>query len=407
MSGSDLESLQRAEPPRATWRRLAESLLGGLAAFSRSWVEPLKWLLATRIPVLAVMYVSQVLLFEERAGTPRPDNVLVEGFARWDTGWYFRLASQGYDNIKTSDGQADIAFWPLFPLLLRGAAAVFGTTNFAAVAFVLNHLLLAVSTWLLYHLAERRHGRDLAQLATVLFLTYPYGTYYSAAYSESTYLAFTLGAFYLADRQRWGPAAIVCGIGTAARGVAVTTALGIALMYLEKRRFKLREVRADALWLLLSGGGFLAYSFFLWRSFGDPRAYVISYTARGWGAEVTPSRLLETVRALWTPEVWPKGLVRFQDLSCLAAFAGVTLLTVTGARRRPMGETAFAVASLLVYAKMWPTSGRYVGTIFPVYTTLAGLVASRPALRSFVVTLFAAMLALFTSIMARGGWLSG
>lgn len=441
MQGTEVDDIERPTSvaegvgsTEATARRSA--IATALVAFARSWFEPGKLLLATRLPVLAAMYLSLVLApLEAKPGMWRskPDNLFIDGWLRWDAGWYGHLATDGYTNIPNGDGQRDVAFWPLYPLLLRLSAWVFRTPDLATVSVVMNFVLLAGATWFFYGLASRRLGAETASLSTLLFLTYPYSIYYNAGYSEATYLFFTLGAFYFADRERWAAAAMLCGIGTAARGVAFTTALGIAIVYLEKKRFRLRDVRADVLWLLLAGSGWVAYTAFLWRAFGQPFAYVASYTSRGWGADVTSQRLFDTVRALWRPEDWPAGHVRIHDLLCITAFAAVALLTLVGlvVRRtsgadpegprsttdsvttpvggRPvlLGETAFAIGSLFVYAKMWPTSGRYVGTIFPVYLTLASLLTKRPALRAFVLTSFVVLMTLFTSTFGHWGWLSG
>src|SRR5262249_55312466 len=128
--------------------------------------------------------------------------------------------------------------------------------------------------WFLYRLALRRHGESIARTATILFLTYPYAMYYSAGYSEATYLFFTVGAFYFADEERWAPASILCGISTASRGVAIINALALAMIYLEKKKWRPKSIDRRAAWLLLSATGFIGYSIYLWHAFGQPFAYV-------------------------------------------------------------------------------------------------------------------------------------
>jgi hypothetical protein len=372
--------------------------------------EPMAIFAATRLPLVLMMYLSLVLM---PLGDPppnwrvKPDNLFLDGWFRWDSAWYHAIAEKGYDNALHDQGQRDTSFWPLFPLLTRALVFICRTDDPFAVMFCLNLGLLAGSAFFLYEIAKARFGVDAARLATVLFLTYPYGIYYSAGYSEATYLFFTVGTFYFGMRERWAAASLMSALATASRGVGVTTALGVVVLYLEKCSFSLRRVRKDALWLPLSAAGAALYSFYLWRRFGDPFAYVQSYTARGWGAEVTWPRFVDTLLMFVRPDRWPPGKIPIPDMGCLVAFLGVSALTLVGARRLSVAETVFSLSSLFVYAKMWPTSGRYVGTIFPIYFTLAELVRLRPAWRVGLTTTFAVLLALFAVVFGHWGWLSG
>src|SRR5687768_14578362 len=45
-------------------------------------------------------------------------------FARYDSGWYHGIASQGY--IFGAGGRNNLAFFPLYPLLMRGGGRLLG-----------------------------------------------------------------------------------------------------------------------------------------------------------------------------------------------------------------------------------------------------------------------------------------
>ena len=382
--------------------------------------EPLALFLATRLPLLFAMYAGMVLLpFEPKDGQwrARVENLWVDGWFRWDAGWYGHLVTEGYSAVPNGDGQRDVAFWPLFPMLARLVCKVLGVGHggHVLVMFTMNLVLLAGATVFIHLLARERlrvpddeeRTESRARLVTLLFLLYPYGMYYSAGYSEATYLFFLLGTLYFAAKERWPLAGLMAGFSTASRGVAVTTALALGLAYLESKKWKLANVKRDVLWLGLAGLGVAAYSVYLWRAFGEPFAFADSFSARGWGADVTTERLFATLRAMVDVEAWITGKTRFQDIGCLTAFVVVALLTVLGARRRKVHETVFAAATLFVYAKMWPTSGRYVGTVFPVYFTLAELLERRPNARVFVLATSTMLVALFAVAFSHWAWLSG
>ncbi|TMK50863.1 MAG: hypothetical protein E6G66_06945, partial [Actinobacteria bacterium] len=45
----------------------------------------------------------------------------------WDGGWYLLIARKGYPtSLVAAPGQSDHAFFPLYPLLIRGLHAVAG-----------------------------------------------------------------------------------------------------------------------------------------------------------------------------------------------------------------------------------------------------------------------------------------
>ena len=50
-----------------------------------------------------------------------------DGFARYDSGWYYQIARYGYDaGPAVMGGRSNIAFFPVFPLLMRLVRPLFG-----------------------------------------------------------------------------------------------------------------------------------------------------------------------------------------------------------------------------------------------------------------------------------------
>jgi hypothetical protein len=369
--------------------------------------EPVALFLATRLPLWIAMYGGLVLFPPLRPDLwrTRPDNLFLDGWLRWDSGWYKMIAEGGYSASTTPGGQSNVAFWPLFPLLLRLSGWIFDTRDWALVSFVLNNVLLAGATWFLFQLVERRNGASVARLATLLFLTYPYSFYYSAGYSETSYLFCAIGAFYFAQRDKWGQASILSGIGTASRAAAITVAVGIAVLYIEKKNWRLRDVRRDALWLPLAAAGFVAYSVFLAWKAGDAFAYRVSLTAHGWGGSL--EQMNATLHNAASLTALRTGSFSLQDTFCLLALVFVGFLVLIGARGRPVAETVFGLLGLALYAPTWTSGGRYAGTIFPVYVTLALFLRTRPNVLRFVLATFAALLVLFTIAFGHWLWVSG
>ena len=84
--------------------------------------------LSTRLGVLAVGFFG-IALLGYAPNTP-PWRVYTNDFlnlpARWDTGWYLGVAIDGYNFEHTREvRQQNIAFFPLYPMLLRYVSPFF------------------------------------------------------------------------------------------------------------------------------------------------------------------------------------------------------------------------------------------------------------------------------------------
>ena len=96
---------------------------------------------AVRIAVWAVLFriLSAILAFLANVAFPayQPDQFTMFGqpsafwdpFVRYDSGWYLGIARTGYDSAPAvAGGRGNIAFFPVYPLLMRYVGRAFGRT---------------------------------------------------------------------------------------------------------------------------------------------------------------------------------------------------------------------------------------------------------------------------------------
>jgi Mannosyltransferase (PIG-V) len=201
-------------------------------------------------------------MFDEPALTRSLAEPLLSPLARWDAVWYLRIAESGYAG---SDVRA--AFFPLYPLLVRGVATPFGSSPgallVASYAVALAAFLGALG--LLHRLVALELGRPLARPALLLLAVFPAAVYFGAPYSESLFLLLAVGAFYAARTGRWAWAGAAAAGAAATRSAGVLLLLPLAMLWWSSRERRIR----DAAWLLLSPLGLLAYAAFLGVSEGD------------------------------------------------------------------------------------------------------------------------------------------
>ncbi|MBZ0113653.1 MAG: hypothetical protein K8J08_14405, partial [Thermoanaerobaculia bacterium] len=126
--------------------------------------------------------------------------------ARWDAGWYRSIAADGYFWDETT-GVGNVAFFPLFPILVRVLSAS-GLPLFWA-ATVLAHAGFVAAVILLERCRELRRGTAGDPSPLLALLAFPWAFFLLAPYSESLFLALALGAFVAALRGRWGLVALL------------------------------------------------------------------------------------------------------------------------------------------------------------------------------------------------------
>src|SRR6266851_1927777 len=173
----------------------------------RAPIADILWLfIATRLLLVAVTYIGYILF-------PVPPHVypvqsvdivgLLTSWNHWDAARYMQIAQSGYQNIY------DTAFFPLFPLLIKGGALLIGNQGYIAVGMILSNLALLGALFVLYHIATDMLG-ELAGRRTILYLCiFPTAFFFFAAYNESLFLLLTAGAFLAMRRQRWWLAGIL------------------------------------------------------------------------------------------------------------------------------------------------------------------------------------------------------
>jgi hypothetical protein len=338
-------------------------------------------------------------------------DVLAAPFARWDSVWYLAIADGGY-----GDGGRE-AFFPRSPLV---AGALVSTA------------LLLVALVLLHRLVSLDHGRAVARNAVLVTALFPMSFFFSAVYSESLFLALSVGAVYAARRDRWAWAGVLGGLAAITRSAGVVLLVPLALIYLwDVGRPSLRArrpLRADVLWLVLVPLGLAAYCAFLalqgldafapfhaqevwFRSFAGPFGGVWDGTV---GAVQGVRQLLSGARepVYFTAAGGDPLLVARHNVE-LFAWLVLGAVAVAGALRRlPAAYGAYLLAALAlplsypVGPQPLMSLPRFLAVLFPLAIWLALWMTGRVWRERLVVAAFAAGLAVYTGIFATWHWVA-
>ena len=168
--------------------------------------------------------------------------------ARWDAAWYLVIAHFGYRLDLGPYTSSRTAFFPLYPLGLT-AIAHLGVPPIAA-GVLLSVGSLALALYGIHRLTtlelSGRHGAEAARLAVLATAFAPMAFFFSAVYSESLYLALSVGVFLCARRGRWTWVGVLGALATATDSTGVLLVLPAAMLYLYGPREDRRADRQPA-----------------------------------------------------------------------------------------------------------------------------------------------------------------
>jgi hypothetical protein len=352
---------------------------------------------------------------------PEPWSTLFGVWARWDAVWFLRIAEQGY---HTEEGAP--AFFPLYPLLIRGLGVVTGGPLVAGV--LISTVASGVAFYLLHRLTTHEAGADAARRAVLYVAVAPMAVFLAAVYSEALFLALAVGALWAARRHAWWAAGAYAGLATATRSAGVLLLVPLALMWVEHRGGWRRALAPGAAFLALVPSGLLAYAAYLWVSFGNPLEF-------GAAQDVWLRRLTTPVHGLydalaaavagvrqlaaggnepvyWTRSVSEPVRIAAFNLELLAVLValglGVWLCFRTLPRAYGWYALAVVVMPLLTPGRALPLLSlpRFGLVVFPVFMALAVWAGRRPGVHTAVLVTFPMLLGLFLAQWATWQWVS-
>ena len=199
-------------------------------------------------------------------------HVLLDSLIHWDAGWFLRIAGQGYDYDSAP-------FFPMFPFLIR-ALTLLTQSNIVS-GFLISNTALFIACIYLYRLVKEDYNEEIAMTTVFALLFFPTAIFFSSIYSESLLLAFTLGAFYYARKEKFITAAVLGVLAALTRNIGVITFFALLYYFYEANGRKL-DLKKSAT-LLIIPASLLIFMAVLWQATGDPLAFATSLNREYWG----------------------------------------------------------------------------------------------------------------------------
>jgi hypothetical protein len=380
-------------------------------------------------------------------------NLLSAPVARWDSDWYLVIAKSGYQpDLGAASARRD-AFFPLYPLGVR-AISWLGTPPVLA-GVLLSVGALALALYGIHRLAtlelargsgrslRRASGEDAARLAVLAMAFAPMAFFLSAVYSESLYLAFSVGVFWSARHGRWALVGVLAALAGATRSTGLVLIVPALIIYLygpredrrpdrgEQRRWRViprYRVRRELLWLALAPAGALAFALYMGLAGGSALAPLHAEQAwdrhltapfagvwDGLRAAVGGARQLLSLQNRHVYFASPEGSPSVNaghNLLDFAFLAAAVPATVGVLRRLPLAYGVYVLAAVALPLSEPVTSEplmslpRYLVVLFPLGIWLGAWLAERPRLQRPVLGLSALAMAVSAAQFATWHWVA-
>lgn len=376
------------------------------ARFNQTVREVTVDFIITRLAIIVIAELAAVIV-GQRPGehVQESRNLLLAVWGRWDAVHYIDIATIGYHGT-------DMAFFPLYPLLVAGLGSLIG--NHVIAGMLISNAALFFGLLFLYKLVEHEFDRHVARRAIFYISIFPTAVFFSAVYTESLFFMLTVASFYYMRERRWWLAG---GIGFFA---AMTRVEGVLLvvpfviewvtdnwqMLLGMMRGEgapeLRRAAVNLLPIVLICAGLGVYMAYLWVLNGDPLYF--SHVQIHWHRHLA---------APWTSIInsWHKiahaangQTIANQsiELSFTALMIGVLL---GGFRKLKPSYIAYMALSIVVpmSTSSLMSMQRFALVLFPMFPILA-LWGKRPSVNNAIVALFLPLLGLFTVLFANWYW---
>ena len=368
--------------------------------------------------VLVVLYVVswQVTVhFVEavKPAMPFTGSSFLDGWVRYDGGWYTYIADQGYTYFPGR--QSSVAFFPAYPMAMRALGRPIGNIPLAGILITVAcgaGALVAFQRW-----SRDRMSPRAAFTSVLCLMLYPFAYYlYGAVYGDALFVLAALLAFLAFERDHMVLAGVAAAVASGTRLVGIAVLVGLVVGVIERRQvirrvdgkrgIDLRGLRPGDAGVLLGLGGLVAYMAFLWRRFDDPLLFDTVQSTWGQGSGAETWFKIDLMKFVYgEPQLYHTWGLVLQASLCLLALATVPAVT----RRFGWRYGAYLFVLVLlpsIGSQDFQGGGRYLLGAFPAFALLGSALAERPRIRHVLLPVSAVILVVYTGMYANGRYIS-
>lgn len=394
----DPNQILSASPARpGFWQGLGQTLgqkLGMDARHRRYFLDALWLALTLRGMLLIFAYIAGRII--EKSADPIW-YLVFKALSRWDTLNYYILAEEGY--TFSGPHQPLLAFFPVFPWLLRPLGYL--TQNYFTPGVLISGCSAVIAGYYLQALVALDYDDETAHRALKYFFLFPTAYFLALPYTESLFLALTLGSWYEARRGRWGIAGVAGLLSSLTRlqGLVLFPALLLEAWMQRRERPWWRM-----LGVLLVPMGFGIYMLMNWKIAGSPLAFTLVQKSYWSNQMVPPWEPLKSAMD-YVLHAKPTEQGTSVEVMRLWTFGLTALSLLLGVRRLRLTYQLYAWAQFtMAMLSSWLMSlPRYVLCLFPLFIIYATQ-SRNPAFHERLLLISTMLMSMLAFIFCTGHW---
>ncbi|MFI5795333.1 hypothetical protein [Streptomyces sp. NPDC051677] len=324
--------------------------------------------------------------------------------ATWDGWWYLQVAEKGYHPkpLQPLDPgglfkvkQDSVAFFPLYPGLIRGVSEITGLGLYGS-AILVSVLASFLASAGIYAVVSTLAGVRAGTIAAGLWAVAPGAGVEWAVYSESVFVAIAAWCCYCVMKGRWVAAGLLAFLAGLNRptSAALIGAVGLAAIVTLARRDSRREhgVAGPVYAMIAAPLGLLTYIAWVGLSMGDLTAY-FTLQRDGWAHYFDfGAYTLDVLRNTAVGRHDYLFAFTVPDLLAVQLVLALPFLIALMLRKKPplvlVAYTLASVITVLGTQQMFGNTGRYLLPAFPLLLAPAAALSRLkwPSLAVFFAT---------------------
>lgn len=316
----------------------------------------------------------------------------------WDAPRYLNIAEFGYQ--ATGEDKVNIAFYPLYPFLVRCVEVI--THNYVVSAFLVSAIASVAAAIFLEKLVLLDYSPKIARASVFFLLIFPTSYFLHIGYTESLFLALSIGCLLAARTNRWRWVGLLGGLATMTRinGMVLVPALlaEVVQQYRSSRRFN-----ASWLWIIVVPSGLIVYLLCNLWVYGDAFKF-LEFQRDFWHKSSSFPWQSIWAKIQQTPKYssYELQMVGIQELLFIALGLAGTIWSWFNLRSL---YTVWMLGNwwLFTSTSFILSVPRYTLVMFPLYIWFS-LLSKKPVLHSLAIAWSLVFLILFSTLFAVGRW---
>lgn len=366
------------------------------ARFNQTVREVLLDFVATRVAIIVIAELAASII-GQRAGihVQESRHVLLAVWGRWDAVHYLDIATRGYQGT-------DMAFFPLYPLLIRVVGTLAG--NHLVGGLLVSNASFFFGLLFLYKLLEHEFDRAVARRAIFYVSVFPSAVFFSAVYTESLFFMLTVASFYYMRAHRWWLAGAIGFLAALTRVEGVLLVVPFAIEWYAQYKSNPVGGAFDLLAVALIPFGLSIYMAYLWVLRADPLYF--SHVQVHWNRHLA-FPWVSVVNSFHKMAHATNGQVLANEALEIAFTALMIAVLLGGWKQLRPSYIAYLALSILIpmSTSSLMSMPRFALVLFPMFAILARW-GERPWVNNVILAFSLPLLGLFTVLFADWYWVA-